>query len=540
MGVVFEASHARLAGRYAIKVLLQKLSDNPEALERFDREARITSSLQHPNIVQVIDFNTHTDGTEYLVMEFLQGETLAERLARRGALPMELVVTVVEHVAAGLYAAHSHGVVHRDLKPDNVFLVPIAGHQHELAKVLDFGISKAKDLNHGVHGPQSALMGTPQYMSPEQCQGRSKAVDARTDQFALAVITYEMLTGQPPFAGDSVGTVLSQVLYANPPPMHLNPEVEQVVRRGLAKAPEDRFPSVTAFATALRVSVAADLALRARLHTQDPMQDPMDDPLGNPLDLVAIAGGDKELSQALAKTVRDESARARRRRSRREWGAAALTGSAVAVTLFFVVGAKSLNGDRHATGNLPAPAAHKEQIADFALQPPKLPALTATTGSARTTSATNSATTTTLAASGNIPDSNPGEQPAGPAGAGQEPATTGGPTTPGATVATPERAPVFDVAGGSANSMERPPVKNSSRPRREIDRSEFDKREAEPPHVLPPPFSTIERRTAAPVQPVPTNTPSVSRPASVRSERSSTRLDDDAILPLDDSFGEGH
>ncbi|MEO7669331.1 MAG: protein kinase, partial [Polyangia bacterium] len=83
MGVVFEASHARLAGRYAIKVLLQKLSDNPEALERFDREARITSSLQHPNIVQVIDFNTHTDGTEYLVMEFLQGETLAERLVRR-------------------------------------------------------------------------------------------------------------------------------------------------------------------------------------------------------------------------------------------------------------------------------------------------------------------------------------------------------------------------------------------------------------------------------------------------------------------------
>ena len=236
-----------------------KASDNPEAIERFDREARITSSLQHPNIVQVIDFNTHTDGTEYLVMEFLHGETLAERLARRGALPMETVVAVVEQVAAGLSAAHSHGVVHRDLKPDNVFLVPIEGRQHELAKVLDFGISKAKDLNHGLQGPQSALMGTPQYMSPEQCQGRSKAVDARTDQFALAVITYEMLTGRNPFGRETAGDVFSLVLHLDPPPMGIGRDVELVVRRGLSKSNRHRFPAITDFSGALRAAAAGRL-----------------------------------------------------------------------------------------------------------------------------------------------------------------------------------------------------------------------------------------------------------------------------------------
>ena len=115
MGTVYEATHARLAGRYAIKVLLRELSDRPEIRARFDREARITSLLQHPNVVQVIDHNTAPDGTEYLVMEYLAGDSLSQRLAREGRLSLDAVVDIIDQIAAGLSAAHAHGIVHRDL-----------------------------------------------------------------------------------------------------------------------------------------------------------------------------------------------------------------------------------------------------------------------------------------------------------------------------------------------------------------------------------------------------------------------------------------
>ncbi len=165
MGAVYEATHARLAGRYAIKVLLRSLADNADAQALFDREARITSLLQHPNVVQVIDHNTTEDGTAYLVMEYLSGESLAGRLARVGALPVPEVVDIVDQIAAGLTAAHAHGIVHRDLKPDNVYLVPIEGRDSDLVKILDFGISKASwgcrahgqgDLRHSrIHGARA-------------------------------------------------------------------------------------------------------------------------------------------------------------------------------------------------------------------------------------------------------------------------------------------------------------------------------------------------------------------------------------------------
>src|SRR5688572_434329 len=192
MGAVYEATHARLAGRYAIKVLLHSLADNADAQALFDREARITSLLQHPNVVQVIDHNTTADGTAYLVMEYLCGESLAERLARVGALAAPAVVDIVDQLAAGLAAAHAHGIVHRDLKPDNIVLVPVEGRDSELVKILDFGISKA---SWGVEAADRMIFGTPDYMAPEQIEGRTADVDSASDQFALAVIAYEMLTG---------------------------------------------------------------------------------------------------------------------------------------------------------------------------------------------------------------------------------------------------------------------------------------------------------------------------------------------------------
>ena len=254
MGRVYEATHARLAGRYAIKVLLRKLSEDPEALARFHREAKITSLLQHPNVVEVIDYNTAADGTEYLVMEYLAGESLAQRLFREGPMPLETVVGIIEQIAAGLAAAHAHGIVHRDLKPDNVFLVPVEGREAESVKILDFGISKVKGPSWGLQAPEGTLCGTPQYMSPEQIESRVADVDAATDQFALAVLAYEMLTGRNPFQGDTVGAVFSQVLNGIPAPTGIGRNIDLVVRRGLAKANRQRFPCVTDFSDALRTA----------------------------------------------------------------------------------------------------------------------------------------------------------------------------------------------------------------------------------------------------------------------------------------------
>jgi tRNA A-37 threonylcarbamoyl transferase component Bud32 len=251
MGVVYEATHARLAGRYAIKVLPEKLSEHSDALARFDCEARITSLLQHPNVVQVIDHNTAADGTEYLVMEYLAGESLGERLARRAPLPLDTVVGIVDQIAAGLAAAHAQGIVHRDLKPENVFLVPVAGRKVELVKILDFGISKA---SWGLQPPDGELCGTPEYMAPEQVEGRMAELDAATDQFALAVIAYEMLTGRNPFLADGVAEILSRVARVNPPPAGIGPDVDAVLRQALSKSKAERFPSVTDFSDALRAA----------------------------------------------------------------------------------------------------------------------------------------------------------------------------------------------------------------------------------------------------------------------------------------------
>ncbi len=259
MGAVYEATHARLAGRYALKLLLLKPTVGSQAIALFDREARITSLLQHPNIVQVIDHNTTSGGTEYLVMEYLAGESLAQRLLRKGPLPLDAVVGIVDQIAAGLAAAHAAGVVHRDLKPDNVFLVPVEGREVESVKILDFGISKVKGSSWGGQAPEGTVMGTPLYMAPEQIEGRVADADGATDQFALAVMAYEMLTGRNPFQAVTIREVFALVLHSDPPPMGVGGDVELVVRRGLAKSNRQRFPAITAFSEALRAAAAGRL-----------------------------------------------------------------------------------------------------------------------------------------------------------------------------------------------------------------------------------------------------------------------------------------
>ena len=174
MGEVFEATHARLPGRYAVKILLPELIGHREAFARFCREAEVMSELRHPNVVQIFDFNTTPDGRPYFVMEFLEGRDLETRLNDAGPLPLPFAVRVVDAVASALAAAHAHGIVHRDLKPANIFLVTVDGQPDELIKVLDFGISKVRAAGTLLSTP-SDVLGTPPYMSPEQARGATGA-----------------------------------------------------------------------------------------------------------------------------------------------------------------------------------------------------------------------------------------------------------------------------------------------------------------------------------------------------------------------------
>jgi serine/threonine protein kinase len=255
MGSVWEASHLRLPGkRVAIKVLHADVAADQEALARFKREAEIASRLGHPNIIEVHDFNTLPGGQPYLVLELLVGESLDSRL-RRAPVTLDDAMRIAGQIGAALAAAHREDVIHRDLKPQNVFLVrPRAdetGAAGELVKVLDFGISKIRG-SQTIKTLDSTILGTPQYMAPEQATGNHAAVDQRTDVFALAAISYEMLAGRPAFSGQSVPEVVFKVVYEQPPPLSelapgLPRRVADAVERGLSKKQEDRFPDVVSF-----------------------------------------------------------------------------------------------------------------------------------------------------------------------------------------------------------------------------------------------------------------------------------------------------
>jgi serine/threonine protein kinase len=254
MGAVYEGQHLRLGQRVAVKVMARDLVASRESLARFRREAEVTSRLGHPHIVHVFDFGEAPGGEPYLVMEFLEGEGLDHRIDRLRRLPLDMVRHIVRQTAAALEAAHAQGIVHRDLKPANILLLQLSG-ETDFVKVVDFGISKVKAATTRITRA-SMLIGTPEYMSPEQASGHADEVDHWSDQWALATMTYQMLCGQPPFAAEDVRALLFQVTINQAPPLAVRApevprEVEAVVMRGLSKKPRDRFPSITAFARAL-------------------------------------------------------------------------------------------------------------------------------------------------------------------------------------------------------------------------------------------------------------------------------------------------
>jgi len=254
MGAVYEAVQIPLNKRVAVKVMARALAANQEALARFRREADVTSQLGHPHIVQVFDFGETPTGEPYLVMEYLEGEDLEQRLARVGRFSLAATVKVVKQVASALAATHARGIVHRDLKPGNIFLQKLEG-EDDFVKVVDFGISKVHMATTRLTG-EKAVLGTPGYMSPEQANGRVDDIDRRTDEWSLACIAYEMLAGHPPFRGDDASAVIYQIIYRKQTPVtqaapQLPPQVEHVLARALSKAQGDRFATVPAFARAL-------------------------------------------------------------------------------------------------------------------------------------------------------------------------------------------------------------------------------------------------------------------------------------------------
>jgi serine/threonine-protein kinase len=260
MGTVYLARHREMGRLCALKLLHPALSRDAEARDRFHREARNACRIVHPNACTVFDFGATAQGQLYLVMEYLDGRSLGAILAEAGALPLPRVGALVGQIAAGLDAAHELGLVHRDLKPDNVIITPARG--RETVKLVDFGIAKAVEPDlHGAVTAAGTVVGTPEYMAPEQFAG--DPVDQRADVYALGLVSYRMLTGTLPFRAATARESLARRLTEPPAPLaaaapgrHFPDAVQSAVSRALTRDPAQRFPTAGAFASALQAAAA--------------------------------------------------------------------------------------------------------------------------------------------------------------------------------------------------------------------------------------------------------------------------------------------
>lgn len=280
MGTVFLAEHPVIGSKVALKAIHPEFAQNAEVFARFVNEAKAVNQIGHDHIIDITDFGIARTGDCYFMMEYLEGETLSGALKRSSRLPPDRALNIAAQIANALNAAHDHGVLHRDLKPENIFLIVRDGVQ-DFVKVLDFGLAK---LTHGDElgmypSRAETVMGTPYYMSPEQCEGRPD-IDHRSDVYALGVILFEMLTGKVPFGGDAYGKILVKHISVQPPAARsivpdLSPALDTILFRALAKSPGDRFQSMSDFRKALEDSegyatvwplpdASKDMAARAR------------------------------------------------------------------------------------------------------------------------------------------------------------------------------------------------------------------------------------------------------------------------------------
>jgi non-specific serine/threonine protein kinase len=303
MGAVYRATQLNLSRTVAVKVVRGHIVDDAVVLERFKREALTIARLRHPHIVAIYDFGVAHGAGAYIVMEYLEGCSLRQEIQRRGRMPGPYAAEVVRQACSALHAAHAAGVVHRDIKPDNIFLTAASDGGVDV-KVLDFGVAK---LEGGAETAERALtmsgaiVGTPVYMSPEACE--NLACDARSDVYSLGCVLYEMVTGRPPFIANSIPQLLlAHVAHAPEPPGRfapgLAPELEAAILRALAKRPADRFQT----AAELRRAVAPDAATSSPQIPNARVADTIPD--GNwsvpSTEVIAVSTGEPDLARDTA------------------------------------------------------------------------------------------------------------------------------------------------------------------------------------------------------------------------------------------------
>ena len=255
MSMVYRARRVRIGDDVAVKILMGKFVKDDAALARFRREARAAAMLHHPNVITIHDFGETDDEhvPAFLVMEFVKGTPLRDLLSSEGQFPVERAVRMMRGICAGVGAAHRQGVVHRDLKPENILVVaPTDDYEFESVRVVDFGLAKLLADADSAH--KGAVVGTPFYMSPEQCMG--EPLDTRSDVYSLGAMFYEMISGQRPFGADTVSGVVSKHLYEPPPPLPAAREVPRrisaAIMQALAKDPDERPETATELARLLQ------------------------------------------------------------------------------------------------------------------------------------------------------------------------------------------------------------------------------------------------------------------------------------------------
>ncbi len=344
MGTVFLAEQIGVGNRpVALKVLNRKLLDDPDFLMRFQNEAGSTGRIHHPNVVTIYESAQSDDGTPYIAMEFLEGESLREVIKQRGALPLPEVAEILQQAAGGLNAAHKLGIIHRDLKPDNIFLTypdddsvarvsppahvegavaPTSPPANFVVKIVDFGIAKLRESQ--THTQTGTVLGTPAYMSYEQASGmRSDELDARSDVYSLGVVVYEMLTGRTPFHSDTPVGYLRKHLMEEPPPFRavepgllVPPRIESVVMKALTKDRNQRYGSVLEFAQAFAQAADAGSHLAAQPEPQQGASKPQPHTTVTP-------GLKTSVPPAVVDTVAAKAVPETGRPSRRKWLVAA-------------------------------------------------------------------------------------------------------------------------------------------------------------------------------------------------------------------------
>ena len=289
MGTVYRGTHILMDKTVAIKVLLPSLAADEKIVARFSREARAASKISHPHALSVTDFGESENGVVFLVMEYLSGLTLKQLIRQEGPMPLPRTVELLRQVGGALDAAHAEGVVHRDLKSDNIMLLSSSGTDY--AKVLDFGIAKIKEPE-GTYDPHltapDLVIGTPQYMSPEQCS-QSPDIDARSDIYSLGVILYEMLVGHVPFTGGSPTEIMLKHLQ-HPAPSVLDERgdlpqaIGRVVARALEKGPKDRYQTVGELIEDFTIAAGMEPAGVSSSGSQPRVELPPESPLADELD----------------------------------------------------------------------------------------------------------------------------------------------------------------------------------------------------------------------------------------------------------------